>query len=68
MNVIGKLFLKGLAVVIPVTLTLAILWWFARARDDGRLADDLQGDVRVAGLLPWIGGRGGRAWDHRSAI
>ena len=29
MNMLGKLFLKGLAVVIPVTLTLAILWWFA---------------------------------------
>jgi len=29
MNALGKLFLKGLAVVIPVTLTLAILWWLA---------------------------------------
>ena len=29
MNSLGKLFLKGLAVVIPVTLTLAILWWMA---------------------------------------
>ena len=29
MNVLGKLFLKGLAVVIPVALTLAILWWTA---------------------------------------
>jgi uncharacterized membrane protein len=29
MNALGKLFLKGLAVVIPVTLTLAILWWMA---------------------------------------
>ena len=25
----GKLFLKGLAVVIPIVLTLAILWWMA---------------------------------------
>jgi len=25
----GKLFLKGLAVVIPVVLTVAILWWMA---------------------------------------
>jgi len=33
MNVLGKLFLKGLAVVIPVTLTLAILWWFARGAE-----------------------------------
>jgi len=29
MNVVGKLFLKGLAVVIPAALTLAILWWLA---------------------------------------
>ncbi len=29
MNILGKLFLKGLAVVIPVALTLAILWWLA---------------------------------------
>lgn len=33
MNTIGKLFLKGLAVIIPVTLTLAILWWFARGAE-----------------------------------
>lgn len=30
MNALGKLFLKGLAVVIPISLTLAILWWLAR--------------------------------------
>ena len=29
MNSLGKLFLKGLAVVIPVVLTIAILWWMA---------------------------------------
>lgn len=29
MNSVGKLFLKGLAVVIPVALTIAILWWMA---------------------------------------
>ena len=29
MNALGKLFLKGLAVVIPIALTLAILWWMA---------------------------------------
>ena len=29
MNALGKLFLKGLAVVIPAALTLAILWWLA---------------------------------------
>ena len=30
MNALGKLFLKGLAVVIPISLTMAILWWLAR--------------------------------------
>ena len=34
MNVLGKLFLKGLAVVIPATLTLAILWWMARGAEE----------------------------------
>jgi len=29
MNNIWKLFLKGLAVVIPVALTVAIIWWLA---------------------------------------
>jgi uncharacterized membrane protein len=29
MHSLGKLFLKGLAVVIPVMLTIAILWWMA---------------------------------------
>jgi uncharacterized membrane protein len=29
MNTLGKLFLKGLAVLIPAALTLAILWWMA---------------------------------------
>lgn len=29
MNALGKLFLKGLAVTIPVALTLAIAWWLA---------------------------------------
>lgn len=29
MNSVGKLFLKGLAVVIPIALTIAILWWMA---------------------------------------
>ena len=33
MNALGKLFLKGLAVVIPVTLTLAILWWMATSAE-----------------------------------
>ncbi len=33
MNALGKLFLKGLAVVIPVALTLAILWWMANGAE-----------------------------------
>ena len=33
MNSIGKLFLKGLAVVIPAVLTLAIFWWMARGAE-----------------------------------
>jgi uncharacterized membrane protein len=33
MNVLGKLFLKGLAVVIPVVLTLAIMWWMAKGSE-----------------------------------
>ena len=33
MNALGKLFLKGLVVVIPVMLTLAILWWSARGAE-----------------------------------
>ena len=33
MNILGKLFLQGLAVVIPASLTLAILWWLARGAE-----------------------------------
>jgi uncharacterized membrane protein len=33
MNTLGKLFLKGLAVVIPIVLTLAILWWLAKGAE-----------------------------------
>ena len=33
MNTLGKLFLKGLVVVIPAALTLAILWWLARGSE-----------------------------------
>ncbi len=39
MNALGKLFLKGLAVVIPVALTLAIFWWMAAG------AERLMGEV-----------------------
>jgi uncharacterized membrane protein len=33
MNPLGKLFLKGLVVVVPSVLTLAILWWLARTSE-----------------------------------
>jgi len=33
MNTLGKLFLKGLVVVIPIALTLAILWWLAKGAE-----------------------------------
>lgn len=41
MNAIGKLFLKGLAVTIPVALTLAITWWLAAGAEHllGRLLE-----------------------------
>lgn len=45
MNSIGKLFLKGLAVVIPIVLTIAILWWLAAG------AERLMGSVLTT-VLP----------------
>ncbi|MDX1554724.1 MAG: DUF502 domain-containing protein [Xanthomonadales bacterium] len=33
MNALGKLFLKGLAVVIPLVLTVAVTWWLARGAE-----------------------------------
>lgn len=45
MNALGKLFLKGLAVTIPVALTLAVVWWLAS------LAERLLGGV-MSSLLP----------------
>jgi uncharacterized membrane protein len=45
MNELGKLFLKGLAVTIPVALTLAIAWWLAAG------AERLLGQVLLR-LLP----------------
>ncbi|MEE4173016.1 MAG: DUF502 domain-containing protein [Xanthomonadales bacterium] len=45
MNNLGKLFLKGLAVTIPVALTLAIAWWLAAS------AERLLGGVLVR-VLP----------------
>jgi len=53
MNVLGKLFLKGLAVVIPVTLTLAILWWMARGAEEilgGLLMKFLPGGWYIPGM------------------
>ena len=43
MNTLGKLFLKGLAVVIPVALTLAIVWWMASVAEQ-----------MLGGLLVWL--------------
>ena len=45
MNTLGKLFLKGLAVLIPAALTLAIIWWLASG------AERLLGRF-LAGFLP----------------
>ena len=45
MNTLGKLFLKGLAVLIPAALTLAIIWWLASG------AERLLGRL-LAGFLP----------------
>ena len=54
MNTIGKLFLQGLAVIIPVSLTLTILWWMARG------AEQFLGGILMAVLphgwyLPGLG-------------
>jgi uncharacterized membrane protein len=45
MHTLGKLFLKGLVVVIPAALTLAILWWLAGG------AERLLGGL-LSGFLP----------------
>jgi len=45
-NTLGKLFLQGLAVIIPVSLTLAILWWMARG------AEQFLGGILMAVLPP----------------
>ena len=45
MNLLGKLFLKGLVVVIPAALTLAIFWWLAKG------AEQVLGGL-MAQLLP----------------
>lgn len=53
MNAFGKLFLKGLVVVIPVALTLAILWWLAKGSEQllgGLLARFLPAGWYVPGM------------------
>lgn len=54
MNSVGKLFLKGLAVVIPIALTIAILWWMATGAE--RLMGNLLMTVLPAGwYVPGMG-------------
>jgi uncharacterized membrane protein len=53
MNTLGKLFLKGLVVVIPVSLTLAIMWWLARESEQvlgGLLAKFLPDGWYIPGM------------------
>ena len=53
MNMLGKLFLKGLAVVIPAALTLAILWWLARGAErilGGLLSESLPAGWYIPGM------------------
>jgi len=53
MHALGKLFLKGLVVVIPLALTLAILWWMAKYAESllgGLLARGLPSGWYVPGL------------------
>ena len=54
MNSFGKLFLKGLAVVIPAALTVAILWWMAAGAE--RLMGTVLTTVLPAGwYVPGMG-------------
>jgi uncharacterized membrane protein len=54
MNTFGKLFLKGLAVVIPVLLTLSILWWMATGAE--RLLGGMLSRIMPTGwYLPGLG-------------
>ena len=54
MNTLGKLFLKGLAVLIPAALTLAIFWWLASSAERllGRL---LSGFLPEGWYIPGMG-------------
>jgi uncharacterized membrane protein len=54
MQSLGKLFLKGLAVVIPTALTLVILWWLAKGAE--QLLGGLLGRFLPAGwYVPGMG-------------
>jgi uncharacterized membrane protein len=53
MNALGKLFLKGMVVVVPSALTLAILWWLAKGSEQllgGALARFLPSGWYVPGM------------------
>lgn len=53
MNTLWKLFLKGLLVVVPAALTLAILWWLAKGSEQllgGLLARFLPSGWYVPGM------------------
>ena len=53
MNPLWKLFLKGLVVVVPSALTLAILWWLAKGSEQllgGLLARFLPSGWYVPGM------------------
>ncbi|MFC1695149.1 DUF502 domain-containing protein [Pseudomonadota bacterium] len=54
MNTLGKLFLKGLAVVIPISLTMAILWWLAREAEQ-MLGGLLQSFLPEGWYIPGMG-------------
>lgn len=54
MNKLGKLFLQGLAVVIPAALTIAILWWMATGSE--RLLGGILSRIMPEGwYLPGLG-------------
>jgi len=54
MNSLGKLFLKGLVVVVPSALTLAILWWLANGSEQF-FGGVLQGFLPSGWYVPGMG-------------